>query len=78
MALRAVNRENVSKISAAALGTMNALMVGMTTLTAFLLYGETVNGSQYRLTIWAVDKVDALDRAEAHAKSNRLVYYKVL
>ncbi len=47
-------------------------------LSAFLLYGETANGSEYRLTIWAYDIKEARERAYAHAVSNRLVYHKVL
>ena len=50
----------------------------MTMLSAFLLYGEKANGSPYRLTIWAYDITEARERAQAHAQSNRLIYYKVL
>ncbi len=47
-------------------------------MNAYLLYGETANGSEYRLTIWASTRELAEMHAQAHAQSNRLIYYKVL
>lgn len=59
-------------------GMADASYDSMTMLTAYLMYGETANGSEYRLTLWAYNKAEAMERASAHAQSNRLVYYKVL
>ncbi len=47
-------------------------------MNAYLLYGETANGSEYRLTIWAANREHAELLASGHAQSNRLIYYKVL